>query len=767
MTDISKIFTATPRSLADFLSTNDQGCFIPAYQRGYAWSSDDVKRLFEDTVDGLHRLVVDTKSLRFLGTIIAIDDKSVVPVEEPMDVDLPNDVLTIIDGQQRLCTLIAVNIVLHDAIKQRRLKIPATPEHDAFLQIVDDYLFDLAKTVRFEGRTSGTIWRNYPRVIRAFEDQWSRNKQHARYNSPIARLIWRYIEHLEADDGTPFVGQTPQAGTKDDNQTALDRAVRSSMEMLDNIAEGTIDAFQLPDVEQLISVELQAAAFWADKFSNPVVDFVMGSSAAQQVLRLMAFGRYLNTRMAITVVTTFTEDYAFDMFEALNTTGQPLTAFETFRPKVIEFEGQANFQQSKSATHLDLVENYLSKFTKADEKLRATTAMLIPFALLRTGRRLEGRLSAQGRYLRTAYAALNTDEEKLEFTEYLGITAKFLGSSWARPAKESALVLPDGSASSDPVAGFCFEALRSLRHDVVIAPLVRFYAAAAKGGDEHSRCEYEGAIKAIAAFSMMWRAARGGTSNIDAQYRAIMFGGQGVKKPACLRQPDHSSNVAPTLSELQAALWGLLSQKRVAIGTKDAWVTNTSQRAIYEESNSVTRFLLLAASHNAVSDAAAPGLITGGGRGNHNLLTPAGWYDESTFTIEHIAPQGAGIGNWPSDLLADSRTRDQLGNLLLLPKLENNELADHDWSHKRALLAVFAAESVSDADAAILEAEKLGVPIGKATRKIAQTSVSLPLCKPVVKYDGEWDAAFVGSRSRRIAELAWSTMTPWLGPKPT
>ena len=52
-------------------------------------------------------------------------------------------------------------------------------------------------------------------------------------------------------------------------------------------------------------------------------------------MRLMAFGRYLNTRMAITVVTTGQEDYAFDIFEALNTTAGSVPAVEVSESEAV------------------------------------------------------------------------------------------------------------------------------------------------------------------------------------------------------------------------------------------------------------------------------------------------------------------------------------------------------------------------------------------------------------------------------------------------
>ncbi len=49
--NISQIFSAESESVHDFLTREGQGCFIPAYQRGYAWDSGHVGRLLEDATE--------------------------------------------------------------------------------------------------------------------------------------------------------------------------------------------------------------------------------------------------------------------------------------------------------------------------------------------------------------------------------------------------------------------------------------------------------------------------------------------------------------------------------------------------------------------------------------------------------------------------------------------------------------------------------------------------------------------------------------------
>ena len=55
---------------------------------------------------------------------------------------------------------------------------------------------------------------------------------------------------------------------------------------------------------------------------------------------------YVLNRIALTVVQGKDEDYAFTIFESLNTTGEPLTAFETFLPRVVMAEKIQDYQDS-------------------------------------------------------------------------------------------------------------------------------------------------------------------------------------------------------------------------------------------------------------------------------------------------------------------------------------------------------------------------------------------------------------------------------------
>ena len=110
------------------------------------------------------------------------------------------------------------------------------------------------------------------------------------------------------------------------------------------------------------------------------------------LLRSIIFARYLNYHVAMTIVTAGNEDDAFDMFEALNTTGEPLTAFETFKPKVIEKETLSEYENSSSYESINQIEEYLDRNRKADVRQRATSELLVSFALAESGYRLQKKL---------------------------------------------------------------------------------------------------------------------------------------------------------------------------------------------------------------------------------------------------------------------------------------------------------------------------------------------------------------------------------------
>lgn len=772
--DLERVFTADSRSFSDLLTTEGQGCYVPAYQRAYAWDTDNVRRLLEDAALGLQKLSTDPNSIRFLGTLIAIAGRDLVDVEPPLDQELPTGVLTIIDGQQRLCTLIILNILLHDALRGAVAAFDDAQDETLIWvkEHTDDFLEDLAKTFRFVGRRARAedLYRYYPRIIRAYTDQWARTQANARYRSPVARFIWAYIRHIEGDAGGDFRYRPVDDAddeVPEDHEAIVD-VINFLWEAIQALAVGDFEGLSLPTGGDIGTVAAFNEGLWARAFPRHLTRFLAGDpdgadqQAVRKILRLAAFARYLNQRMAVTVVVTQAEDHAFDMFEALNTTGQPLTAFETFKPKVIEAEGLNAYATSPSKQALDRVQAYLDRFKRADERQNASSTLMIPFALGEDGHKLEKHLNAQRRYLREAYSGLPDRDARRAFTKNLADTSQFVGEAW-RPARGKKPSLLPRRPVRDNEAEFCLEALRDIHHDVAIAPIARFYAAfvnAAAADRPAAATEYYAAIKAVTAFSMMWRASQGGTANIDGIYRTILGRGAGGA-PALCRRP-RAGNATPPLSDnLKAALRHFLTEEGLDRAT---WVRNAGQAAIYRTGQVMTRFLLFVASHDTAPDEDVPGLIVAGRQGAYPMLSRSQWRHEANLTVEHIAPNSNNRAGWPRNIYNDQRTIHRLGNLVLMPKAENNAIGNRPWDQKRILYRMFSARTARQAQRAMQAARAFGFNVDKTAQELAANSLQLPMCEAIAEYDGAWDEAFVGVRSQRLAELAWDRMCVWLAP---
>ena len=104
------------------------------------------------------------------------------------------------------------------------------------------------------------------------------------------------------------------------------------------------------------------------------------------------------------------------MFESLNVTGEPLTAFETFIPRVVESVTIDKYKNSDSKKHIDKITNYLYKFSDKD-KNKKTSELIIPFALCENGKKLGRSLNEQRIFLRETYTTSKSLQEKELFTK--------------------------------------------------------------------------------------------------------------------------------------------------------------------------------------------------------------------------------------------------------------------------------------------------------------------------------------------------------------
>ncbi len=343
-------------------------------------------------------------------------------------------------------------------------------------------------------------------------------------------------------------------------------------------------------------------------------------------MRLVMFAAYGLNRIALTVVQGKDEDYAFTIFESLNTTGEPLTAFETFLPRVVMAEKIQDYQDSDAHAYMKAVQGYLDRFDVGDKLQNATRDLLVTFALAETGEKLSKRLPDQRVYMRDTFEGhKDSEDDRSAYLRHLRDTAAFVGNTW-EPANNSPRVLPglEAAAMTDTVK-LCLAFLKSLNHTIAIAPLVRFYSEAVHADEGEVRekriAEFEKAIKAITAFTVFWRATRRGTGNIDSQYRAVMAGPSLTGMSPLARQSagPGASNSDPIVDAeaLKKELAARLTHpKHGAIPNLPSFLADASALPLYKIARPLTRFLLLAAYHDTIEDPGNPGLIIKGKAGS-------------------------------------------------------------------------------------------------------------------------------------------------------
>ena len=762
--EIKDVFGAYPKSVWEFMCENGQGFYIPAYQRHYSWDRSKIERLIEDACHGFTLLLENEDAITFLGTIIAIHDTNLATVSPIAKGEVPSKVMTIIDGQQRLTTLFILNTVLHEEIRTRLSKFKRT-EDEALIWLQEECMKvsgRLAKTYEENKDYGDGDFQYYPRMIRAYDDSWSRKKTQARYKSPVGSYLHCYGSYGRGEMKGPFKFDV----TDDAKQKFFSSSRKTVQDLVRKIAKSDTE-LSFPEYNAIVRSKNLQNTLIHSEFPDFVLHHLSQDegSGYKELLRLVLFANFILDRVALTIVTAKNEDYAFDMFESLNTTGEPLTAFETFKPRVVSSEGLENFETSASYPSIQSIEEYLDGYTKSEEKQDATSRLIVAFALAESGDKLSKRLSDQRRYLRDGYEKNASDPNiyKRSFTQHLAHVATFMKDVWP-DVKRDKPNLSSVNSQDDEIALLCIDFLRQSNHTITIAPLARFYSACRLAGNDTRDAAIQNfleVVKATTVFSVLWRSSRSNTGGIDNQYRRLMLDGYPtLSLPPLCRCVAGDVQQTPPASDLKRALIAILSESG-GISCKEDWVKLASKLPLYAVNQHVTRFLLLAAGHDSIPDSSSPGLVVGGKKGILPLLSLSRWKDDALRTVEHIAPEKKSK-EWLDEIYEDPELIDRLGNLTLLPLAENASISNGSWSRKRFFYKTLSASTMDEADALLKQARAQEIKISQSAEDLLSQSKHLPLVKAVAEVNGDWTKDLIEKRSTRLADLAWDNLYPLL-----
>lgn len=759
MLDIRDTFSSSLKSIWEFLCENGQGLYIPVYQRQYSWDKGKIQRLFDDMWHGFSLLRNHEDSLTFLGAVITIHDTKLATVSPIVRGDVPSKVMTIIDGQQRLTTLVLINTILHDKINLK-IKLQTEKKDSWLVNEARKTIGKLRKTYEEDMDYGDPGYQYYPRIIRSYEDSWSRSKEKAAYNSAIASYLYLFGQHIRSDTSKSLFEYNPQISESDKQHfEPLKNAIKVIGKILDDLTEKKevdedteLDAITVQSL--LSSDSLQNSLFNNLVPEDIKNDLLEGQDNFEEVslFKLISFANYILNRVALTIVTAKSEDYAFDMFESLNTTGEPLTAFETFKPRVIQSENINSYEQSESRKSLKDIEDYLERYaSKNDTKQAETSNFIVSFALLQSGQKVSKRLNEQRRYLKSAFDELSDIEAKRAFVRNMGDTASFMNDFWIKGAD-----FPDYVPQE---VCLCIRYLTDFKHTITIAMLSRYYSKvlSLKRFNHDSSFaleEFQEVVKAITAFSTLWRGSRRTTGGIDKIYRDLMSEGFNDTELPPLAYGKNPT--LPPASDIKQALRKILIDKGGIIN-KEHWVELAASQPAYKNQRVITRFILLAASHDSQPDSNNPGLLREARLGTLDILNLEQWLDQ---TVEHVFPDAA-TTDWDESLYIEPDLKHHLGNLTLLPSNINTSLGNSNWKTKRLAYKALSATTEDELNSFIESAKQKGVQLPSLTASSLKHKY-LPMLSAISQIEGDWNAEFVQQRSRRIAELAWRRLWPWL-----
>ena len=399
------------------------------------------------------------------------------------------------------------------------------------------------------------------------------------------------------------------------------------------------DYNKLPSrLEEIIeAVYFESPVCSKDDFSDP-----KDNQFFEEVDKVLEFLDFILNKIKfclICITGENSEDFAINLFNTLNTTGQPLTAFEVLKSELHTID-------SKLSKKIDQMQSeIIDKYRAQRKKIVTHTGKLLLYLPLYRGDFKEGNYTLSDKKFKDQRGYLKNvlkEETAAQLVKDLETVNNFYSKYWLDP-KSAQELFKKGDER------VCFQFLSELKHERVLPVLIRFY--------ENNKEELSKSAKSCAAFSSLWRAFHdGGTSGIDKAYEDIS------------KLPGKTKN----LSQLNQELKKLFLKKISADDMEEAkskWTQKMKTSPVYKNRR-LCKFLLFLAYNQRHFDPERRKLKKGSGIDIFNIHY---WTHEDYKTIEHIIPKS------DRGFFGHIHT---LGNLTILPIALNSFLGDKPFSDK-------------------------------------------------------------------------------------
>ncbi|MHB1566112.1 MAG: DUF262 domain-containing protein [Acidiferrobacter sp.] len=339
-----------------------------------------------------------------------------------------------------------------------------------------------------------------------------------------------------------------------------------------------------------------------------------------------SFSDHFLSKCAVVQVVADDQDIAFTMFEPLNSTSEPLTAFEVYRSKAVR---QFNAQFPKTELLLAYEES------KRDEVISRSNTLIFSMAQVNSGERPRIHFVSLKHYL--------DGQVTVPFIAHFEEAADFFRTVWLEQTAAYAWF--------DDEAKNCVRFLKAVSHDIAIPLVLRYYLT--------QRADVGHVLKIVVAFYSLWRSAYP-TNALPKTYRALLnpgsvndlsiAGGKALKSPADLAV------------YFKATLFDRIGAPTAEQTIDQKWLSETN--LTYEDLKTLCRLFIF---------------IDMGTTIKSNLVPDDPW--TSVDDMEHIYPSG--VACRPANV-------HRIGNLTFLPGKINKSIQDTPWLEKREVYAWLA-----------------------------------------------------------------------------
>ena len=279
-----------------------------------------------------------------------------------------------------------------------------TPEEIGFLENqIDNIITDFTKFLfRYQKTIAKRAFVQLPRLIR-WSDKLGKDQRTSEFKSPVTTVT---NELALLDDYGKY--EFPDKVSNTEEGKLIHEVYDGFRELIEIISDEVKLKEKENEFVELKELKREQYRNLLNIAHDDVIDSVIDKATKivelQDLVRLVYFSNFIIHRCTFAMVTASDPSSAFDIYEALNTTGVPLTAIETLKPDVINYFNTTKgteYEGSSAEEALLKIENIFNNFFPSTSEQELETKIITSAAnVYIDGRRIGASLSLERRALR-------------------------------------------------------------------------------------------------------------------------------------------------------------------------------------------------------------------------------------------------------------------------------------------------------------------------------------------------------------------------------